>query len=120
MKPLVAMLIVGGAGLFAAPVLAAADPAQVARGQQSFQYWCATCHSGVAGENGRPLPGTASLMVKYKGAKTPVLEERDDLVPIFVEQVIRHGSEGMPFFRKTEISESQMEDIAAYLARNIK
>jgi mono/diheme cytochrome c family protein len=120
MKPLITALIVGLGALIARPALAAGDPAQIARGQKTFQYWCATCHGATPGENGRPLPGTASLMVKYKGAKTPVLEERDDLPPVLVLQVIRHGSEGMPFFRKTEISASQADDIAAYLARNTK
>ncbi len=59
-------------------------------------------------------------MVKYKGAKTPVLEERDDLIPAYTTYVIRHGSEGMPFFRRTEISDQDMNDIAAYLGRNVK
>jgi mono/diheme cytochrome c family protein len=120
MKPLISALIAGLAGLAASPALAAGDSAQVAHGRQVFTYWCATCHSAVPGENGRPLPGTASLMVKYKGAKPAALEDRDDLVPAYTASVIRHGSFGMPFFRKTEISDSDVNDIAAYLGRNVK
>jgi mono/diheme cytochrome c family protein len=98
----------------------AADPEHVARGEKLFQYWCATCHGAEPREGGRFLPGTASLMAKYKGEKPAALEQRTDLLPAYVEVVIRHGSAGMPFFRKTEISNADMEAIAAYLARNTK
>jgi mono/diheme cytochrome c family protein len=100
--------------------LIAASPEQVDRGQKSFQYWCATCHAPDAREGGRFLPGTASLKAKYHDEKPAALEERTDLTPEFTKAIIRHGVAGMPFFRKTEISDSQMEDIAAYLARNTK
>ncbi len=97
-----------------------ADAGQLARGKEKFEYWCGTCHAGDPREGGRFLPGTASLMVKYKGERPAALEDRTDLLPPYIELVIRRGSEGMPFFRKTEISNSEMADIAAYLARNTK
>ena len=98
----------------------AADAGQQARGKEKFDYWCGTCHAGDPRENGRYLPGTASLTAKYKGERPGALEERTDLLAPYIELVIRRGSEGMPFFRKTEISNSEMQDIAAYLARNTK
>jgi len=100
--------------------LIAASPEQLERGQKSFQYWCATCHAPDPREGGRFLPGTASLKAKYHDEKPAALEERTDLTPEFTKAIIRHGVAGMPFFRKTEISDGQMEDIAAYLARNTK
>jgi mono/diheme cytochrome c family protein len=105
-----------------APALAtAADAAQLERGKATFTYWCATCHAGTVWENGRTLPGTTSLAVKYKGTGTPAaLEERTDLLPDYVKAVIRNGSKGMPTFRKTEVSARDADDIAAYLARNFK
>ena len=51
-----------------APTLAAAaDAAQIERGKSAFTYWCAPCHAATTWENGRTLPGTTSLAVKYKG-----------------------------------------------------
>lgn len=97
----------------------AADPTQVARGKQVYDYWCGTCHAPDPREGGRLLPGTAALAVKYHGLKPAALEARDDLAPDFTKYVIRHGIKGMPFFRKTEISDQDMQAIAAYLARNM-
>ena len=121
MKMLLTTLALGLGVISANPVLAA-DAAQpdLAHGQKLFQYWCATCHGPDARESGRLLPGTASLAVKYKGEKPAALEQRDDLVAPFTTHIMRRGSEGMPFFRKTEISDPEMNDIAAYLARNVK
>jgi mono/diheme cytochrome c family protein len=120
MKVKITSLVVAAGVAVGAPALAAPAPAPSAQGKQVFDYWCATCHAAGAKEGGRLLPGTQSLTVKYKGAKPAVLEERDDLVPEFTKFVVRHGQEGMPFFRKTEISDRELDAIAAYLARNVK
>ena len=93
---------------------------QIARGQEKYDYWCATCHAGDPREGGRYLPGTASLNAKYKGERPGALADRTDLLPPYIKLVIRRGMEGMPFFRKTEISDAEMDDIAAYLSRNAK
>ncbi|HUI81364.1 MAG TPA: cytochrome c [Bryobacteraceae bacterium] len=97
--------------LFAA-VAAAADDATLAKGKQVFEYWCATCHG-----NG-PLPGTVALQAKYKGSKPALLEERTDLLPQITKTFVRKGVSIMPFFRKTEISDADLDALAAYLARN--
>ena len=47
-----------------------------------------------------------------------VLEERTDLVPEFVKVIVRQGVSFMPQLRKTEISDADLEALAAYLARN--
>lgn len=93
---------------------------QITRGQEKYDYWCATCHAGDPREGGRYLPGTASLNAKYKGERPGALADRTDLLPPYIKLVIRRGMEGMPFFRKTEISDAEMDDIAAYLSRNTK
>ncbi len=103
----------------AAPAIAA-DAGQVAVGKEKFDYWCDTCHAGDPREAGRYLPGTASLNAKYSGSRPGALVDRTDLLPPYVELVIRKGTEGMPFFRKTEISDTEMKAIAAYLSRNTK
>jgi cytochrome c len=117
-------------GLFAAlcvaaatggPVVsAAADPnaALIASGHQAFQYHCAPCHSAERTSTGRMMPGTEALLVKYGGREPDLLEQRTDLTTGLVEYVIRHGIHGMPFFRKTELSDAEMNEIAAYLTRD--
>jgi (+)-pinoresinol hydroxylase len=98
----------------------AAEPSMVEHGNRLFQYHCAPCHGKGAGERGAFLPGTNALNVKYQGKLPGALEERTDLLPELVTYIIRHGIEGMPFFRKTEISDSEAAAIGAYLARNNK
>lgn len=112
MKILIAALLTGA--VLSAGTARAADPA---RGQKLFQYWCATCHSPDRREDGNYLPGTESLENNYKGSKPAALEQREDLTTGYVELVIRHGTRAMPLFRKTEISDQDMHDIAAYLAK---
>lgn len=113
--------LAAGCAMLAPALAGAADAAQIERGKAAFTYWCASCHAGTIWENGRMLPGTTSLAVKYKGTSTsPVLEERTDLQSAYVQAVIRNGIKGMPTFRKTEISASDAEAIGAYVARNLK
>ena len=96
--------------LFASSLFAA-DEAQLAKGKQVFDYWCATCH-------GPELPGTIALATKYKGAKPALLEERKDLPAVVTKTFVRKGVSIMPFFRKTEISDADLDALAAYVARN--
>ncbi|MGO9611143.1 MAG: c-type cytochrome [Verrucomicrobiia bacterium] len=90
-----------------------ADDATIQRGEKVFDYWCATCH-------GANLPGTMALEAKYKGAKPALLTERTDLIPAVTKTFVRKGVSVMPFFRKTEVSDADLDALAAYLARNNK
>ena len=64
----------------------------------------------------RAVPGTQALDALYKGKKPGALEERTDLVPQLTETFVRKGVSVMAPFRKTEISDAQLADLAAYLA----
>ena len=103
-------------GLVGGVVLALAWPVfaqdRIAHGHDVFQYWCATCHGPGPGH-----PGSDALAAKYHGAKPPLLEDRRDLTPDQVRYFVRHGVSIMPFFRKTEISDADLDAIGAYLAR---
>lgn len=109
-------------GLTAAVATQAQDrAAQVARGQQLYEYWCATCHGpGIGNSGAQYLPGENALRAKYKGAVSALLHERTDMTPEFVKLFVRQGITIMPFFRKTEISDPELDAIAAYLTRNNK
>ena len=84
---------------------------QLARGKAVFTEWCAGCHAP-----GPRRPGTQALDALYKGQKPGALEERTDLVPKLTETFVRKGVSVMAPFRKTEISDTQLADLAAYLA----
>jgi (+)-pinoresinol hydroxylase len=87
----------------------AADDAVMQKGKQVYEYWCATCH-------GPKLPGTVALQTKYNGTKPALLTERTDLLPAVTKAFVRKGVTIMPFFRKTEISDVDLDALAAYLA----
>lgn len=61
-----------------------------------------------------------ALQAKYKGAVPALLEKRTDLTPPLIKMYVRNGLTVMPNFRKTEISDSELDAIAAYLTRNNK
>ena len=95
--------------------------AQIARGQELYEYWCSTCHDSGIGNNGAPyLPGEGALRAKYQGALPGLLHERTDLTPDVVKHYVRAGITIMPFFRKTEINDRELDAIAAYLTRGTR
>jgi mono/diheme cytochrome c family protein len=105
------------AGVHAQP---SAPTAALAEGKRVYDYWCLACHGeglGLPGFNA--LPGTQQLALKYRGTNiSPLLEERTDLLPEFVKVIVRQGVSFMPHFRKTEISDAELDALAVYLARN--
>jgi mono/diheme cytochrome c family protein len=99
----------------------AQDAAAVERGNLKFQRTCAPCHGSGPGSDGRAaLPGTTALQLKYKGALPALLEARSDLTADTLKVFVRRGSWSMPPFRKTELTDTEIKDIAAYLATSSK
>jgi (+)-pinoresinol hydroxylase len=119
MNKLACFGFIASAGLLSATAMAA-EPTKVEQGNRLFQYHCVWCHGKETVEGGRMLPGTQALAVRYKGQVPAALEDRTNLPGDFVKYVIRNGIEGMPFYRKTEMSDQDADAIAAYLARNTK
>lgn len=89
----------------------AADAPTLAHGAQVFEHWCMPCHG-----HGDQFPGTVALGVKYQSKLPGALQDRTDLVPDLVKAVVRTGISVMPFFRKTEVSDADLDALAAYLA----
>jgi mono/diheme cytochrome c family protein len=87
-----------------------------AKGHDVFQHWCAACHKPIS-EYVSSVPGTTALENKYQGAKPAALEQRTDLTPDLVKGVVRNGVMSMPPFRKTEISDAELNALSQYLAR---
>ena len=84
---------------------------QSQRGKEVYDYWCINCHGSFPG-----TPGTQALAVLYGGLKPADLEERTDLPAELVRLYVRTGVSIMPTFRKTEISDEDLEALTAYLA----
>jgi mono/diheme cytochrome c family protein len=107
------------AELFGVMSAAAADEdskLSIAAGKIVFERVCAPCHGKGAGTDGaRMLPGSAALATRYQGKLSPYLEDRSDLTADALKVFIRRGIGAMPMFRKTEISDSEIEAVAAYL-----
>jgi Cytochrome c, mono- and diheme variants len=97
--------------LVATPVLAQSKNELIEHGNQVFQHWCAPCHAP-----GPRHPGTQALEVLYKGSKPAALEQRTDLLPEVTKVFVRNGVSMMAPFRKTEISDADLDALAAYLA----
>jgi (+)-pinoresinol hydroxylase len=108
--------LVGVAGTLALVIGSAAPAAdtptttKLAQGQKVFTYWCATCHS-----TGPGMPGTAALQAKYNGNPPALLLQRTDLTPTLIAFYVRNGVSVMAQFRKTEISDADLDALAAYI-----
>lgn len=109
--PLVILLMPAlGAGTTAAPwqspLAKATDP-----GERTYLKWCAPCHAP-----GLEHPGTNALTARYAGAAPGALIERRDLEPALVKLMVRNGISVMPQFRKTEISDPELDALAKWLS----
>lgn len=80
-------------------------------GKLVYDKWCGICHG-----RGERMPGTASLQAKYKDAIPAALEDRSDMAPEFVKFYVRNGVMIMPAFRKTEITDADLEVLTEYLS----
>ena len=89
-----------------------ANAAPQTPGERLYAYHCAPCHAAGPGH-----PGTAALELKHKGEIPALLTERTDLAPDAVRYFVRHGVNAMPYFRKTEISDAELDEIARFLDR---
>ena len=106
-------LALSGAAHAAAPS-ASVSPAPVTPvGEAVYAHWCAPCHAAGPGH-----PGTESLQLKYGGQRPAVLLERTDLSAAAVTAAVRQGVLLMAPFRKTEITDAELQLLAAYVAGN--
>jgi mono/diheme cytochrome c family protein len=92
--------------------LAAQEPsltAQQDQGRKLYQSSCLYCH-------GEKVWGTFALQRRL-GVDHGLLEKRTDLVAPFVKNVVRNGLGSMPAYRRTELTDADVDAIAAYLTR---
>lgn len=114
-----AAVVAGSAGNGASARPGGAKPDAVTTGRQIYERHCVACHGSGPGMPPFPdLPGTGALEVKYKGEKPALLSERTDLTPEVVAYFVRNGVSVMAPYRKTELSDTEVAQIGAYLSRN--
>lgn len=90
-------------------------------GRVVFEHQCAPCHGAGHGTDGAPvLPAVAALQRRYNGDPSPLLELRPDIEADYVRLFVRNGVGAMPAFRKSELTDTQVDQIAAYLRATAK
>ena len=78
-------------------------------GKETYDLWCGICHD--AGEG---FAGTQMLaLTRAEGLS--VMKDNDTLVGPYIELVVRKGLGMMPVFRKTEITDEQLEALIEYI-----
>ena len=102
--------------LFAVTATTSVDAADFSRGEKLYAQWCQGCHDRL-GPTRETMPGTTPLALRYQGSLPAALVDRDDLTPELVKVFVRQGISFMPTFRKTELSDAELDDIVAFLVR---
>jgi mono/diheme cytochrome c family protein len=109
----------GLTGLLLLTTAGVASGQDAERGRATFEHTCAPCHADGVGDDGRAmLPGTDALRIKYQGSLPALLEKRTDLNADAIRTFVRRGTWSMPPFRPTEVTERDIQDIAAYLKQS--
>jgi mono/diheme cytochrome c family protein len=80
-------------------------------GKMVFEQWCTACHM-----DSPFAPGTIQLK-QIHGPAYAIIEKRIDLTDAFVRLLVRQGRSGMPKFRRTEISNADLDALVNYLVR---
>jgi mono/diheme cytochrome c family protein len=101
------LLLIG----LAAPLMTQAEELTDAQrqGKALFDQSCTFCH----GERGH----ATTLLRKRLGDEHALLETRTSLSVDLIRHVVRNGINSMPVYRRAELSEHELDLIAAYLTR---
>lgn len=80
-------------------------------GKQIYDHWCAACHMDS------PFAAATIQLKQTRGADNAVIERRNDLTEPYIRTLVRQGFAGMPKFRRTEISNAELDALVKYLVR---
>lgn len=84
--------------------------ADIHDGKTLYELYCIACH-----DQGPGHPGTMRLQERV-GEEQAALLDRDNLPPEYIKLVVREGFKLMPPFRHSEISDRQLDELAAYIS----
>lgn len=109
--PIAALLLLGLAGCNAdkteKPTIVDTRPKT---GKELYEHWCAACHDPGPGH-----PGTLRMAGDF-GDNRSVLIGLEGVDKDLVKYAVRNGFNMMPPFRPTEISDEELEPLAAHVA----
>lgn len=88
------------------PVSAAEDDL-IATGKAAFTHRCAMCHR--EGHTG------TFILARRLGKEKSLLEQRTDLQPAYIRQVVRAGLVNMPRLSRVEMPDPDLDAAIAYL-----
>jgi mono/diheme cytochrome c family protein len=91
--------------------------ADAQNGKAVFVRWCQGCHEALPGGGFDPPAGTYTLQQRYQSRLPAEIEKRTDLTAAQIKGLVRHGVNVMTGFRKTEITDQQLDDLIAYLVK---
>ena len=80
-------------------------------GQRVFNKWCAGCHA-----DSPFAPGTIQLK-QIRSPELVLIEQRTDLSAAYIRHLVRKGFAGMPSFRRTEISNIELDALITHLTK---
>lgn len=83
-------------------------------GAALFSNRCGACH--LAGGMGTNML-TRQRVLAGEAPETGLLEKRTDLSPDYVRSVVRMGKVAMPRLSRTEVTDAELDAIAAYLGK---
>ncbi len=86
--------------------------AENSTGRKVFGQWCSACHM-----DSPFAPGTIQLKQTH-GPEYAVIQNRADLTDAFIRLLVRQGRAGMPKFRRTEISDAELDSLVKYLVKS--
>ena len=79
-------------------------------GRALFELHCSACHA-----EGAEHPGTMRLQERLGEAQAALLQ-RDNLPPEYIKLVVREGFRLMPPFRPSELTDGQLDELAAFIS----
>src|SRR5688572_32615810 len=104
--------------LAASAAVFAQEPGSATRGQAKFEHSCAPCHGDGIGDDGRAmLPGTDTLRIKHQGSLPALVGLLTDLNAETIRTFVRRGTWSMPPYRPREVTDQDIQDLAAYLRK---
>ncbi len=87
----------------------AADAANASIGAKAYAHRCRMCHG--PGQTG------TFLLARRLGAEKSLLEQRRDLTPVYIRQVVRSGLVNMPRISRVEMPDADLDAVIAYLTQ---
>ncbi len=110
--PATTAAVEAASGAVPAPPPVASVNDDVDAGARMYEHLCLPCHAAGGG-----YAGTMRLGERL-GIEKSVLLERNDLAHEYVKTVVRQGLQMMPPFRPSEITDAELDTLAAYVVAN--